>query len=46
LELATEAKGNDEEGYRAEFIGLVKQAKLISEQIVKQNTDDSPTQKP
>jgi Ca-activated chloride channel family protein len=50
LELATEAKGNDEEGYRAEFIGLVKQAKLISEQLEERSasdkTDDQHTHKP
>ncbi len=50
LELATEAKGDDEEGYRAEFIGLVKQAKLISEQLEERSasdkTDDQHTQKP
>ncbi len=50
LELADGAKGNDEEGYRAEFIGLVKQAKLVSEQLAKRSasdkTDGQHTQKP
>jgi len=50
LELADGAKGNDEEGYRAEFIGLVKQAKLISEQLEERSasdkTDDQHTHKP
>jgi len=30
IEIAINAKGKDEEGYRTEFIGLAKSAKLLS----------------
>ncbi len=39
IDLAKKAKGNDEEGYRAEFIKLVKTAKLLDKQDVVKNED-------
>lgn len=39
IELAKKAKGNDEEGYRAEFIQLVKIAKTLDRNELAQNKD-------
>lgn len=39
IELAKNAKGSDEEGYRAEFIKLVKTAKLLDKTVVASNKD-------
>jgi Ca-activated chloride channel homolog len=39
IDLAKNAKGSDEEGYRAEFIKLVKTAKLLDKQDVAKNED-------
>lgn len=34
IQLAENAKGNDKEGYRTEFLGLVKSAKLLSKEVL------------
>lgn len=39
IELAKNAKGSDDEGYRAEFIKLVKTAKLLDKTVVASNKD-------
>lgn len=39
INLAKNAKGSDEEGYRAEFIKLVKTAKMLDKTVVASNKD-------
>lgn len=39
IDLAKNAKGSDEEGYRAEFIKLVKTAKMLDKTVVASNKD-------
>lgn len=39
IELAKNAKGSDDEGYRAEFIKLVKTAKMLDKTVVASNKD-------
>ncbi len=39
IDLARNAKGSDEEGYRAEFVKLVKTAKMLDKTVVASNKD-------
>lgn len=39
IDLAKNAKGSDEEGYRAEFIKLIKTAKMLDKTVVASNKD-------